>query len=83
MSNLVDSLDGEFGIDGTSAGLGIKGTVAAVGFAMMFGAFVGLVAMVIKWKRKVQDWQKRNGFSTWLLLIHASGTSFMAGKASA
>ncbi|GLT42825.1 hypothetical protein SLA2020_168060 [Shorea laevis] len=82
MSNSVDSLDGEFGVDGTSAGLGTKGTVAAVGFAMMFGAFVGLGAMVIRWKRRPQDWQKRNSFSAWLLPIHASDSSFMASKNS-
>ncbi|GLU02870.1 hypothetical protein SLE2022_201030 [Rubroshorea leprosula] len=82
MSNSVDSLDGEFGVDGAKAGLGTKGTVAAVGFAMMFGAFVGLGAMVIKWKRRPQDWQKRNSFSSWLLPLQASDSSFMASKTS-
>ncbi|XP_065865474.1 probable receptor-like protein kinase At4g39110 [Euphorbia lathyris] len=81
MSNSVDSLDGEFGVDGKSA-MGTKGTVAAVGFAMMFGAFVGLGAMVIKWHKRPQDWQKRNSFSSWLLPIHASDASFMSSKTS-
>ncbi|WCJ40934.1 Malectin/receptor-like protein kinase family protein [Euphorbia peplus] len=81
MSNSVDSLDGEFGVDGKSA-IGTKGTVAAVGFAMMFGAFVGLGAMVIKWHKRPQDWQKRNSFSSWLLPIHASDNSFMSSKTS-
>ncbi|CAN0910529.1 Probable receptor-like protein kinase At4g39110 [Linum grandiflorum] len=77
MSNSVDSLDGEFGIDGRQA-MATKKTVAAVGFAMMFGAFVGLGAMVIKWHKRPQDWQRRNSFSSWLLPLHASDTSFMS-----
>ncbi|CAL9133757.1 unnamed protein product, partial [Musa textilis] len=49
MSNSVGSLDGEFGVDGSRAGGGgnSKSVVAAVGFAMMFGAFAGLGAMVM------------------------------------
>ncbi|XP_050233729.1 probable receptor-like protein kinase At4g39110 [Mercurialis annua] len=81
MSNSVDSLDGEFGVDGKSA-ISSRSTVAAVGFAMMFGAFVGLGAMVIKWHKRPQDWQKRNSFSSWLLPIHAGDTSFMTSKTS-
>ncbi|XVF45337.1 hypothetical protein PTKIN_Ptkin02bG0197900 [Pterospermum kingtungense] len=77
MSNSVDSLDGEFGVDGR-VGIANKGAVAAVGFAMMFGAFVGLGAMVIRWKRRPQDWQKRNSFSSWLLPIHAGDSSFLS-----
>ncbi|XVF67760.1 hypothetical protein PTKIN_Ptkin10aG0148000 [Pterospermum kingtungense] len=77
MSNSVDSLDGEFGVDGR-VGISNKGAVAAVGFAMMFGAFVGLGAMVIRWKRRPQDWQKRNSFSSWLLPLHAGDTSFLS-----
>ncbi|KAF7810855.1 putative receptor-like protein kinase [Senna tora] len=76
MSNSVDSLDGEFGVDGQKEGGSNRGTVAAVGFAMMFGAFVGLGAMVVKWHKRPQDWQKRNSFSSWLLPLHAGDNSF-------
>ncbi|KAL2326432.1 hypothetical protein Fmac_025490 [Flemingia macrophylla] len=82
ISNSVSSLDGEFGVDGRSASGSSRGTVAAVGFAMMFGAFVGLGAMVIKWHKRPQDWQKRNSFSSWLLPLHAGDTSFMSSKNS-
>ncbi|XP_030477709.2 probable receptor-like protein kinase At4g39110 [Cannabis sativa] len=83
MSNTVESLDGEFGVDGRQETSGSRrGTVAAVGFAMMFGAFVGLGAMVIKWHKRPQDWQKRNSFSSWLLPVHAGDTSFMSSKNS-
>ncbi|CAK8561042.1 unnamed protein product [Lathyrus sativus] len=82
ISNTVNSLDGEFGVDGRRVGGSNRGTVAAVGFAMMFGAFVGLGAMVIKWHKRPQDWQKRNSFSSWLLPLHAGDTSFMSSKNS-
>uniref|UniRef100_A0A5B7A4J2 Protein kinase domain-containing protein n=2 Tax=Davidia involucrata TaxID=16924 RepID=A0A5B7A4J2_DAVIN len=83
MNNSVNSLDGEFGIDGKSANGGpTRGTVAAVGFAMMFGAFVGLGAMAVKWQKRPHDWQKRNSFSSWLLPLHAGDTSFMTSKNS-
>lgn len=39
INNSVNSLDGEFGADGKTAATS-RGSVAAVGFAMMFGAFV-------------------------------------------
>ncbi|XP_050365356.1 probable receptor-like protein kinase At2g21480 isoform X1 [Argentina anserina] len=87
ISNSVNSLDGEFGVDGKeandSSGGGVhKGAVAAVGFGLMFGAFIGLGAMVYKWKKRPQDWQKRNSFSSWLLPVHAGDNSFMSSKNS-
>ncbi|KAG8364345.1 hypothetical protein BUALT_Bualt19G0119200 [Buddleja alternifolia] len=83
MNNSVGSLDGEFGVSGNESGGSktvVKGTVAAVGFAMMFGAFVGLGAMAVKWRKRPQDWHKTKSFSSWLLPIHAGDTSFMAGS---
>ncbi|XP_062233731.1 probable receptor-like protein kinase At2g21480 [Phragmites australis] len=83
MSNSVGSLDGEFGVDGKKAddGTGSRKAVAAVGFAMMFGAFAGLGAMVVKWYKRPQDWERRNSFSSWLLPIH-TGQSFTTSKGS-
>ncbi|KAL9259751.1 putative receptor-like protein [Drosera capensis] len=81
MNNSASSLDGEFGPDGKTAS-NHKQTVAAVGFAMMFGAFVGLGAMVIKWHKRPQDWQRRNSFSSWLLPLHAGDSTLMASKSS-
>lgn len=72
ISNSANSLEGEFGIDGNrSPGSSNRGTVAAVGFAMMFGAFLGLGAMVIKWHKRPKDWERRKSFSSWLLPLHA------------
>uniref|UniRef100_M4D5W8 Protein kinase domain-containing protein n=1 Tax=Brassica campestris TaxID=3711 RepID=M4D5W8_BRACM len=80
MSNSVNSLDGEFGVDGRTTGMGKHGMVATAGFVMMFGAFIGLGAMVYKWKKRPQDWQKRNSFSSCLLPIHAGDSTFMTSK---
>ncbi|ESQ53163.1 hypothetical protein EUTSA_v10024369mg [Eutrema salsugineum] len=80
MSNSVNSLDGEFGVDGRTTGMGKHGMVATAGFVMMFGAFIGLGAMVYRWKKRPQDWQKRNSFSSWLLPIHAGDSTFMTSK---
>ncbi|OIS98190.1 PREDICTED: probable receptor-like protein kinase At4g39110 [Nicotiana attenuata] len=77
MNNSVGSLDGEYGVDGKKQS-GPSKTVAYVGFAMMFGAFVGLGAMAVKWQKRPQDWQKRNSFSSWLLPLHAGDTTFMS-----
>lgn len=82
MNNSVGSLDGEYGVDGQKESGPNRGTVAAVGFAMMFGAFVGLGAMAVKWQKRPQDWQKRNSFSSWLLPLHAGDASFMSSKTS-
>jgi len=80
INNSVNSLDGAFGADGRSALGPSRGTVAAVGFAMMFGAFAGLGAMAVKWQKRPQDWQKKNSFSSWLLPLHAGDNSFMASS---
>ncbi|RLN11229.1 putative receptor-like protein kinase [Panicum miliaceum] len=83
MSNSVGALDGEFGVDGRKAddGSGSRKAVAAVGFAMMFGAFAGLGAMVVKWYKRPQDWERSSSFSSWLLPIH-TGQSFTTSKGS-
>ncbi|KAL9670974.1 hypothetical protein QQ045_008537 [Rhodiola kirilowii] len=79
MSNSVNRLGGQYSLGGLGS---TRNTVSAVGFAMMFGAFVGLGAMVMKWQKRPQDWQKRNSFSSWLLQLHAGDASFMSSKTS-
>ncbi|CAL9763858.1 unnamed protein product [Musa acuminata subsp. burmannicoides] len=85
MNNSVGSLDGEFGVDGSMAGGGgssNRRAIAAVGFAMMFGAFAGLGAMVVKWYKRPKDWRRRNSFSSWLLPVHTSTSTFTTSKGS-
>ncbi|CAI9765496.1 unnamed protein product [Fraxinus pennsylvanica] len=78
MNNSVSSLDGEYGVDGKSADGPSRGTVAAVGFAIMFGTFVGLGIIAVKWQKGPQDWQQNHSFSSWLLPLHAGDTSSMS-----
>ncbi|KAK8479101.1 hypothetical protein V6N12_000235 [Hibiscus sabdariffa] len=79
MSNSADSLAGEFAAeDGGESGLSHKGMIAVVGIAMAFGASLGLGAMMYKWKKRPQDWQKRNSFSSWLLPLHVGDHSYLS-----
>ena len=36
--------------------------------------------MAEQWQKRPQHWQKRNSFSSWLLPLHTSDTSFMTSK---
>ncbi|XP_042486102.1 probable receptor-like protein kinase At4g39110 [Macadamia integrifolia] len=83
MSNSLESLDGEFGVNGSQEASSTmnRGTVAAVGFAMMFGVFVGLGAMVIKWRKMPQNWDSKNhSFSSWLLPLHGGNSTFVTNS---
>ncbi|XWS37319.1 hypothetical protein CRYUN_Cryun19dG0032700 [Craigia yunnanensis] len=83
MSNIADSLDGLFAIDGSYKGGSSKLKVVAIsGLAMAFLAMFCLGIVCIRWKKRPHDWQKRNSFSAWLLPIHGSHTSFLSSKSS-
>lgn len=84
MSNSANSLDGLFAVDGNR--IVYKGNdeyrhkkriVAAVGLAMAAGAMAVLAVVFVRWQRRPKDWEKRNSFSSWLLPIHVSTSSFM------
>ncbi|XWS60499.1 hypothetical protein CRYUN_Cryun07bG0041300 [Craigia yunnanensis] len=81
MSNIADSLDGLFAIDGSYKGGSSKLKVVAIsGLAMAFLAMFFLGIVCIRWKKRPHDWQKRNSFSSWLLPIHGSDSSFLSSK---
>ncbi|KAE8669977.1 putative receptor-like protein kinase [Hibiscus syriacus] len=82
MSNSADSLDGEHGVVGGGSELSHNDTVIVIGFAMALGAFVGLGAMVYKWRKRPQDWHKRNSFSNWLLPLHVGHNNIPLNKGS-
>ncbi|GMH23579.1 hypothetical protein Nepgr_025422 [Nepenthes gracilis] len=82
MNNSASSLDGEFGGDGKKSNGSNEHAVAAVGLAMMFGAFVGLGTIVMKWHKNPQSWERRNSFSSWLLPLHANDSTLKACKSS-
>ncbi|XVE56889.1 hypothetical protein DITRI_Ditri04bG0046600 [Diplodiscus trichospermus] len=83
MSNVADSLDGLFAIDGSYKGGYSKLKVVAIsGLAMAFLAMFFLGIVCIRWKKRPHDWQKRNSFSSWLLPIHGSHNSMLSSKSS-
>ncbi|KAF8408142.1 hypothetical protein HHK36_007284 [Tetracentron sinense] len=84
MSNSAGSLDGLFSVDGSykgsSSGTSTRKIIAAVGLAMGVTAMLLLGTVFVRWQRRPQDWEKRNSFSSWLLPLHASHSSFMSSK---
>ncbi|CAH9057421.1 unnamed protein product [Cuscuta europaea] len=84
LNNSVGSLGGEYGVDGEIAvedgSVSSHQTVATVGFAMMFGAFLGLGAVAVKWRKRPQEWRGKNSFSLWLLPVHTGDTAFPITK---
>ncbi|XVF54345.1 hypothetical protein PTKIN_Ptkin05aG0174100 [Pterospermum kingtungense] len=83
MSNIADSLDGLFAVDGSYKGTSGKLKVVAIsGLAMAFLAMFFLGIVCVRWKKRPPDWQKRKSFSSWLLPIHGSDSSFLSSKSS-
>ncbi|XVF09020.1 hypothetical protein REPUB_Repub07fG0054500 [Reevesia pubescens] len=83
MNNVADSLDGLFAVDGSYKGESSKLKVVAIsGLVMACLAMFFLGVVCIRWKKRPHDWQKRNSFSSWLLPIHGSHTSFLSSKSS-
>lgn len=83
MSNSAGSLDGMFSVDGSYQGpstISKMKVVAAVGLVMGVTAMLLLGMVFIRWQRRPQDWEKRNSFSSWLLPLHASHSSFLSSK---
>uniref|UniRef100_A0A2K1YA11 Malectin-like domain-containing protein n=1 Tax=Populus trichocarpa TaxID=3694 RepID=A0A2K1YA11_POPTR len=78
MSNYVGSLDGLFGVDGSSERHRMK-IVAGVGLAMVVTALMLLLAIVyIRWPKGPQDWEKQNSrFSSWPSPLLTSHCSFL------
>ncbi|XP_042501344.1 probable receptor-like protein kinase At5g61350 [Macadamia integrifolia] len=84
MSNEAGSLDGLFAVDGSYVGSTFSSNklkiVAAVGLAMGVMAMLLLATMFLKWQKRPNDWEKCNSFSSWLLPLHSSHSSFMSSS---
>ncbi|GMJ12743.1 PIRITHIOUS1, Buddhas Paper Seal 1 [Hibiscus trionum] len=83
MSNSAGSLDGEFGAEYSGeSGVSHNGTVVVIGIAMALGASLGLFAMIYKWKKRPQGWQKSHSFSSWLLPLQVDHSVLSKGSGS-
>ncbi|CAL9244472.1 unnamed protein product [Arabidopsis halleri] len=85
LNNAAGSLDGLFGVDGKYKGpiggmSSKKLAIAGIGFVMALTALLGVVVLLVRWQRRPKDWQKQNSFSSWLLPLHASHSSYISSK---
>ncbi|KAK9926051.1 hypothetical protein M0R45_023305 [Rubus argutus] len=82
LSNVADSLDGLFAVDGKYKGP-VKSSstlkiLAGVGLGMGVTAMLLVGVVYIRWQRRPQGWEKKDSFSSWLLPIHSSHSSLFS-----
>ncbi|TXG50534.1 hypothetical protein EZV62_023058 [Acer yangbiense] len=86
INNVARSLDGFYAVDGSYKGSEYGSTkmkiVAGVGLAMAVTAMIFLGIVFVRWQKRPKDWQKQKSFSSWLLPLHGSQTSFLSSKSS-
>jgi serine/threonine protein kinase len=86
MSNGADSFDGLFSFDGSYKGSSsptrAMKILSAVGLAMAVTAMLLLVTVFVRWQKRPEGWEKKKSFSSWLLPLRASHTSFLSSKSS-
>ncbi|KAL2935267.1 hypothetical protein RDABS01_018385 [Bienertia sinuspersici] len=84
MSNSAGSLSGLFDVDGNYMGASSKSktmkTLAVVGLVMGVAALLLVVVMFVRWQKRPKDWKRNNSFSSWLLPLTSSHTSFLSSK---
>ncbi|GMJ00020.1 ERULUS [Ca2+]cyt-associated protein kinase 1 [Hibiscus trionum] len=84
MSNIADSLDDLYGVDGLYKGPKSNKLkiVAITGLVLAAVAMLFLVFVCVRWKNRPQDWQKGKSFSRWLLPIPGGKTNYSSRKSS-
>ncbi|ESW27278.1 hypothetical protein PHAVU_003G188000 [Phaseolus vulgaris] len=75
ISNIADSLDGFFSVDGKYKGPSSITTemkiLVYVGLVLAVTAMLLLVMICMRWKKRPQGWEKHSRFSSWLLPVHS------------
>ncbi|KAK4842903.1 hypothetical protein QYF36_001474 [Acer negundo] len=86
INNMARSLDGFYAVDGSYNGSEYGSTkmkiVAVVGLTMAVIAMMFLGIVFVRWQKRPKDWHKQKSFSSWLLPLHGSQTSFLSSKSS-
>ncbi|XP_010678455.2 probable receptor-like protein kinase At5g61350 [Beta vulgaris subsp. vulgaris] len=86
MSNSAGSLNGLFDVEGNymGAATGSKTmkTLAVAGLVMGMVALLLVIVMFVRWQKRPRDCERSNSFSSWLLPLTSSHTSFLSSKSS-
>ncbi|KAK9748090.1 hypothetical protein RND81_02G035200 [Saponaria officinalis] len=86
MSNSANSLSGLFDVNGYYMGSTPKAKamkiLAVVGLVMGMASLVLVSTMFVRWHKCPQDWERRNSFSSWLLPLTSTHTSFLSTRSS-
>ncbi|XP_074318537.1 putative receptor-like protein kinase At5g61350 [Silene latifolia] len=86
MSNSAGSLSGLFDVNGnymgTTSGPKTMKILAVVGLVMGMTALVLVSSMFVRWHKRPKDWEKRNSFSSWLLPLTGTSTTFLSSRSS-
>ncbi|KAK7857985.1 putative receptor-like protein kinase [Quercus suber] len=86
MNNEANSFDGLFTVDGSYKGPNSTTKklkiIAAVGLGLAVATMLLLAMVFVRWQKRPEGWEKRNSFSSWLLPLHGSNSSFLSSKSS-
>ncbi|CAO2818555.1 unnamed protein product [Amaranthus hypochondriacus] len=86
MSNSAGSLSGLFDVNGNYMGAATRTRtmriLAVVGLVIGVVALLLVLTMFVRWHKRPRDWERNNSFSSWLLPLTSSHTSFLSSKSS-
>ncbi|XP_021761576.1 probable receptor-like protein kinase At5g61350 [Chenopodium quinoa] len=84
MSNSAGSLSGLFDVEGNymgaASGSKTMKVLAVVGLVMGIVALLLVVVMFVRWHKRPLNCQRNNSFSSWLLPLTTSHSSFLSSK---
>ncbi|KNA09429.1 hypothetical protein SOVF_153640 [Spinacia oleracea] len=86
MSNSAGSLSGLFDVEGNymgaASGSKTMKILAVVGLVMGMVALLLVVVMFVRWQKRPLDCPRNNSFSSWLLPLTTSHSSFLSSKSA-
>ncbi|XP_028787132.1 probable receptor-like protein kinase At5g61350 [Neltuma alba] len=86
MSNIADSLDGFFSVDGKYRGPSSRTMVlkvaAVIGLGFSVTAMFLVAVICFRWRRRPRGWEARDSFSSWLLPIQSTHPGSLCSASS-